>query len=101
MVFSLRSVCDGHAGAERQSALIAQLDRALDYESRGRGFESSSARQPAVAGRMSQGADSIAFAETGSGPLSPGMPSRRSANRINRPGYSGISNALTVRISRA
>ena len=28
-----------------QDALVAQLDRALDYESRGQGFESSRARQ--------------------------------------------------------
>ena len=29
----------------KNSALVAQLDRALDYESRGQGFESSRARQ--------------------------------------------------------
>ena len=29
-----------------QDALVAQLDRALDYESRGREFESSRARHP-------------------------------------------------------
>ena len=31
--------------AERRYALVAQLDRVLDYESRGQGFESLGARQ--------------------------------------------------------
>ena len=42
----LASIADGAQADQRpmKDALVAQLDRALDYESRGREFESSRAR---------------------------------------------------------
>ena len=36
---------NGSKKVNKNNALVAQLDRALDYESRGQGFESSRAHQ--------------------------------------------------------
>ena len=44
-----------------QDALVAQLDRALDYESRGQGFESSRARHFIIAYRIFLNTDTLCF----------------------------------------